>query len=70
MPDGLYHVTSRGNDNHFDVELPRTTMAIERIDEAVAQHYGVSPCDLADCYACDRAAKFVAVELACQLTGG
>jgi hypothetical protein len=51
------------------MDLPRTTVPIERIDETVAAHYGVGPEDLGDCRACGGAAKFVAVELACRLTG-
>jgi len=52
-----------------DVDLPRTTVRIERIDAMVAAHYGVMPGDLENCLACGGAAKFVAVELACRLTG-
>ena len=55
-----------------DVDLPRTTVPIERIDEMVAAHYGVMPRDLESCRACrvcGGVAKFVAVELACRLTG-
>ncbi len=52
-----------------DVDLPRTMVPIERIDETVAAHYGVMPADLEICRVCGGAAKFVAVELACRLTG-
>ncbi len=53
-----------------DLALPRAiTVPVERVDEVVAAYYGVSAADLASCRTCDRAAKFVAVELACQLTG-
>jgi len=52
-----------------DLDLPRTTVPIERIDGTVAAHYGVLPTDLGSCLACGGAAKFVAVELACRLTG-
>jgi hypothetical protein len=45
------------------------TVPIERNDETVAAHYGVRPADLESCQACGGAAKFVAVELACRLTG-
>jgi hypothetical protein len=38
-------------------------------DPAVAAHYGVEVEDLERCRAGDGAAKFVAVELACRLTG-
>ena len=58
-----------GRSQDRDVALPRATVGIERIDKAVAAHYGVSPSDVASRRACDRAAKFVAVELACGLTG-
>ncbi len=52
-----------------DVDLPRTTVSIKCIDVMVAAHYGVTPADLESCLACGGAAKFVAVELACRLTG-
>ena len=39
------------------------------IDETVAAHYSVLPADLGSCQAGGGAAKFVAVELACRLTG-
>ncbi|MGO9115292.1 MAG: hypothetical protein ACLP9L_39270 [Thermoguttaceae bacterium] len=52
-----------------DVDPPHATVPIERIDEAVAAHYGVLPADPESCRACGGAAKFVAVELACRLTG-
>jgi len=52
-----------------DLDLPRTTVPIERIDKMVVAHYGVMPADLEDCQACGGSAKFVAVELACRLTG-
>jgi REP element-mobilizing transposase RayT/DNA-binding transcriptional ArsR family regulator len=52
-----------------DLDLPRATVPVERIDEAVAAHYGVMPTDLESCRVCGGAAKFVAVELACRLTG-
>jgi REP element-mobilizing transposase RayT len=58
-----------GNALDRDVDLPRTTVPIERIDETVAAHFTVTPADLASCLACGGAAKFVAVELACRLTG-
>ena len=50
-------------------DLPRTVLPIERIDETVAAHYGVMPADLGSWRACGGAAKFVAVEIACRLTG-
>ena len=52
-----------------DVDLPRTTVPIECIDAAVAAHYGVVPADLESCQACGGEAKFVAVEIACRMTG-
>ena len=52
-----------------DIDLPRTMVAIEHIDEMVAKHYGVAAADLESCLACGGAGKFVAVELACRLTG-
>ena len=52
-----------------DLALPRATLGIERIDEAVAAHYGLAPWDVANCRSGERAAKFIAVELACRLTG-
>ncbi len=39
------------------------------IDEAVAARHGVLPADLESCLVCGGSAKFVAVELACRLTG-
>ncbi len=54
---------------HRDLDLPRTTVPIEQIDEAAAAHYGVMPTDREHCQACGGAAKYVAVELACRLTG-
>ena len=58
-----------GSEVNRDLDLPRTTVPIEQIDETVAAHYGVMPTDLEHCQACGGAAKFVAVELACRLTG-
>ena len=58
-----------GGEVDRDLDLPRTTVPIEQIDETVAAHYGVLPTDLERCQACGGAAKFVAVELACRLTG-
>ena len=37
-----------------DLALPRATLGIERIDEAVAAHYGVSPLDVANCRSGER----------------
>ena len=51
----------RGSAVDRDVDLPRITVAIEDIDEAVAAHYGVLPADLESCLVCGGAAKFVAV---------
>ena len=52
-----------------DLDLPRSTVPIEQIDASVAAHFGLRPEDLASCAACGATAKFVAVELACRLTG-
>ena len=52
-----------------DVALPRVTIGIQRVDQAVAAHYGVKAEDARTCLACGGAAKFVAVELSCRLTG-
>jgi hypothetical protein len=52
-----------------DIALPRDTVEVERIDCVVAQHYGVEVEDLLNRGPCVGAAKFVAVELACRLTG-
>jgi len=59
----------QGSARDQDIDLPRTTVGLERIDERVAAHFGVTPADLASCEACGGMAKFVAVELACRLTG-
>jgi len=58
-----------GSPRDTDLDLPRTTLPIERIDGSVAAHFGVRPEDLASCATCGGRAKFVAVELACRLTG-
>jgi len=58
-----------GSEVDRDVDLPRTTVSIEQIDETVAAHYGVTATELGRCQACGGTAKFVAVELACRLTG-
>ena len=52
-----------------DVALPRTTLDIARIDEAVAAHYGLPVEELQTHGHRAGAAKFVSVELACRLTG-
>jgi len=67
--EGRLAVRRSGKEVDRDLDLPRTTVPIEPIDETVAAHYGVMPADLESCRACGGAAKFVAVELACRLTG-
>ena len=62
-------VRRSGRQVDWDVDLPRATVPIEYIDKTVAAHYRVMPADLESCRACGGAAKFVAVELACRLTG-
>ncbi len=52
-----------------DVDLPEVTVPVQWIDAAVAEHFGVRAEDLASCAACGGTAKFVAVELACELSG-
>ena len=49
--------------------MPQAVVPLERIDEKVAAHFGLECEDLASSAAGDRTAKFVAVELACRLTG-
>ena len=49
--------------------LPRITTDIERIDRMVCARYGVTAEDLVRRGRGAGAAKFVAVELACRLTG-
>jgi putative transposase len=56
-----------GTEADRDVDLPRATVAIERIDETVAAHFDVPPAILAKRRG-GGAAKIVAVELACRLT--
>jgi hypothetical protein len=57
-----------GGDADRDLALPRRTLSIARIDEAVAAHFQMAPRDLARHGRSIGAAKAVAVELACRLT--
>jgi REP element-mobilizing transposase RayT len=52
-----------------DLALPALTVDIETVDAYVARHYGIDPADLCEHGHRVGAAKFVAVELACRLTG-
>ena len=52
-----------------DLDLPQAIVPLELIDEKVATHFGLECEDLARSAAGDGTAKFVAVELACRLTG-
>jgi len=52
-----------------DLALPRVTVDIETVDACVAGHYRIRPEDLFEHGHRAGAAKFVAVELACRLTG-
>ncbi len=56
-----------GRPQNADLDLPRPTVPIEVVDECVARHCGVPPEALQRRGA--AAAKIVAVELACRLTG-
>ena len=58
-----------GQSQDADVTLPHITCPIERIDTAVAAHFGLGPEDLKRHGHASGPAKFLAVELACRLTG-
>jgi hypothetical protein len=51
------------------VDLPGVTVGIEVVDRVVSEHYGMAPTDLAEHGRRVGPAKFVAVELACRMTG-
>ena len=52
-----------------DVALPSPTVNIERIDALVAAEFGIDPADLKTHGHRTGAAKQIAIELACRLTG-
>jgi REP element-mobilizing transposase RayT len=52
-----------------DLDLPAVTVEIDVVDSFVSKHYRMDPADLAEHGRRAGAAKFVAVELACRLTG-
>jgi putative transposase len=58
-----------GGDADRDLDLPRCVFPIVAIDKAVAAHFGIERDDLARHGRSAGAAKLVAVELACRLTG-
>jgi len=59
--------TGRAQDQ--DLALPRWTVPVEEIDEAVARHYGIAVGRLQAHGRSAGAAKITAVALACRLTG-
>ena len=58
-----------GRPQDADVALPRTVWPITDIDAAVAAHFGLDPNELKRHGHRAGLAKFLAVELACRLTG-
>jgi hypothetical protein len=58
----------RGRPQDADLDLPRTTMEIARVDEVVTGYYGIAVERLRERAARVGWPKFVAVELACRLT--
>ena len=58
-----------GRSQDADLALPRTVWPIADIDAAVAAHFGLDPQELKRHGHCSGLAKFLAVELACRLTG-
>ena len=60
---------ARGRPQDADLDLPRTTMEIARVDEVVTRYYGIAVEQLRERAARVGWPKFVAVELACRLTG-
>jgi REP element-mobilizing transposase RayT len=59
----------RGRIQDADLALPRLTVPIERIDRLVAREFAIQPADLKAHGHHSGAAKRIALELACRLTG-
>ena len=59
----------KGTIQDKDLALPTVSVDVETVDAYVSRHYRIEPEDLFEHGHRAGAAKFVAVELACRLTG-